>query len=171
MRTDYIDKHSFELLLTALMPANRRVIELSLSTGLRLGDVLQMGTNVLSQRNRFTVVEQKTGKKRRVFVPERLRRELLQHAGEKYLFEHRTDPEKHRSRSTVYKDLKRVAKLYRLNGAKITENIAPHTARKIYAVEQFRKTGSLEKVQKLLNHDNMAVTMLYAMADELRQKK
>ena len=36
VRTDYIDPQVFELLLTALMPANRLALQLSLATGLRL---------------------------------------------------------------------------------------------------------------------------------------
>ena len=96
---------------------------------------------------------------------------MLAHAGRYYVFEGRTDPLKHRTRSAVYKDLKRVAKLYRLNGEKLRVNIAPHSARKIYAVEAYKASGDLEKVREKLNHSDSTVTMLYALADELTKRK
>ena len=67
----------------------------------------------------------------------------------------------------MYKDLRRVATLYRVDGKKLIEHISPHSARKVYAVEAYQKTRSLRKVQELLNHEDEAVTMLYALADVL----
>jgi hypothetical protein len=44
--------------------------------------------------------------------------------------------------------------------------------RKVYAVEQYRQAGGgkrgLDRVQSLLNHSSEAITMIYALADELR---
>ena len=170
MRTDYIKPEIFELLLTALMPENRRVLQLSLATGLRVGDCLSLRTSVLKRSNRPTITEHKTRKKRRIFIPKKLHKELLENAGEWYIFPGRLDPKKTRTRSAVYKDLKRVARLYRLDGKRIKENLAPHTARKIYAVQDYHAHHSLERVQRLLNHSGQAVTMLYAMADELSRR-
>ena len=45
--------------------------------------------------------------------------------------------------------------------------IAPHTARKIFAVSKYQNGCSLAKVKQLLNHSDEAVTVLYAMADQL----
>ena len=41
------------------------------------------------------------------------------------------------------------------------------------AVSEYRRTGSIERVKELLNHEDEAVTILYAMADqlELRRRK
>lgn len=170
MRTDWVKKDTFELLLTALMPENSRVLRLAVATGLRIGDCLSLRTDVLRVTNRPTIKEQKTGKTRRIYIPKALHDELLRNAGRYFVFEGRIDPKKPRTRSAVYKDLKRVARLYRLDGAKIRENIAPHTARKIFAVEEYKQTKSLEKVQKKLNHSDKSVTLLYALADELSKK-
>lgn len=170
MRTDYIAPDVFQLLLTALMPENRRALQLSLATGLRIGDCLRMRTVDVEKSQRPTITEQKTGKKRRVYIPAALRVELLKNAGQRYLFPGRLNPNRPRTRAAVYKDLKRVAKLYRLDGRKIAENIAPHSARKIYAVQDYHAHHSLQRVQRLLNHSNEAVTMLYAMADQLSRK-
>lgn len=170
MRTDYIKPEIFHLLLTALMPANRRALQLSLATGLRISDVLNIRTNVLLKTQRPTITEKKTHKKRRIYVPQKLREELLQNAGRYFVFEGRNDPRKPRTRAAVFKDLKRVARLYRLNGKPLRQNIAPHSARKIYAVQDYHAHHDLKRVQRLLNHSSEGVTMLYALADELNRK-
>lgn len=42
----------------------------------------------------------------------------------------------------------------------------------MWAVNAYRESGGdLKKVQKLLNHEAEAVTMLYAMADRLTERR
>lgn len=50
---------------------------------------------------------------------------------------------------------------------RIHEHITPHSARKIYAVAEYKKDCDIRRVKKLLNHSDEAITMLYALADEL----
>lgn len=145
------------------MPENREVLTLCMDYGLRVGDVLNMRTKDL-HKSVWSFKEEKTGKRRRVKLSDAHRRACLAMAGKVYVFEHRTDYTRHRTRQAVYKDIKRIAKMFRL------KNVSPHSFRKVYAVELYRKTDNLEKVQKLLNHSSPAVTALYAMADELSQK-
>ena len=164
MRTDWIPRREFEHLLAALMPENRLAMEISLATGLRIGDVLNLRTNALKAR--FTVRELKTGKNKRVFLNNELLSRAIAIAGKVYVFEGRNSSLRPRTRQAVYKDLKRIAKAFRLCLPK-KANVAPHSARKVYAVEQYYKTGSLEKVQQLLNHKKEAVTVLYALADQM----
>lgn len=171
MRADYISADALRLLLTALMPDNRRVLQLSMATGLRIGDCLGLRTEQVLNSNRPTVREQKTGKTRRIFIPRALREELCLHAGRRYVFEGRSDWRRARTRQAVWKDLKRVAKLYRLDGSRLRVNVSPHTARKVYAVDQYNRSGSLERVQTLLNHSDPAVTALYALADEITARE
>lgn len=166
MRTDYIRREQAEHLLSALMPQNRLALEVSLSTGLRLGDVLNIKTCQLKQR--MSVVESKTGKRKTVRLSNELLDELLRRSGNIYAFEHRTDPRKHRTRQAVWKDLKRASKLFRLPSAL---NVAPHSMRKIYAVGKFKRTCNIKDVQALLNHSNEAVTWLYVNAELLAQRK
>lgn len=149
-----------EYVLAALTDANRLVMSVALATGLRLGDVLRLETAKLGRA--FTIVEQKTKKKRRVTLPPKLLSELREHAGEKWVFENRLSPDRHRTRQAVWKDVKRAARAFRLPA-----NAAPHSFRKTYAVELLRRYGDIERVQKALNHSDPAVTMIYAMADKL----
>lgn len=150
------------------MPENRLALIVSLTTGLRIDDVLHLKTAKI-QKQRFTVKEMKTGKTRRVNLSVGLWQELLQVAGRIYVFEHRTDPKRCRTRQAVNKDLKRACELFRIKGV----NLSPHSARKIYAVNNYRRTCDLDKVRALLNHSEKQteVTMLYAMADVLTERR
>lgn len=164
IKSDYIGGEDMQHILAALMPANRLALVTSIYTGLRIGDVLALKSCYLLQ-DRFTVKEQKTGKSKRIRLPNKLRDELTQIAGRYYIFEGRCNPKQHRTRQAVFKDLERAAKLYRLDG-----HVSPHSARKIYAVEELKRTKSVKRVQQLLNHESEAVTLLYALSDELSRK-
>lgn len=164
MRADFISREQLAPILEAVTPMNRLALKVSLATGLRIDDVLSIKTQVLAQR--MTVVERKTGKKQRVYIPAALFREMSACAGKIFVFENRLDERKHRTRQAVYKDLRKCAQLM---GVK--PHISPHSCRKIYAVEQFRKSGDVKRVQALLNHSSEAVTYLYALADLLTEKR
>lgn len=165
MRSEWVPKGEFEHILSALTPENRLVCEVSLATGLRVSDVLML-TPQKVRKQRFTIREQKTGKTRCIRLPKELVDRCLACAGAHYVFENRLNGRKPRTRQAVYKDLKRIASLF---GCK--KNVTPHTARKVYAVDEFEKTGNLKKVQKLLNHSDEAVTILYAMANVVGNRK
>lgn len=64
-----------------------------------------------------------------------------------------------------------MSRTLRIDGRKVRENLGPHSARKIFAVDLYRRTGDLEAVRKALNHSDQAVTMIYAFADELTSRE
>lgn len=160
MRTSYMIEYRLSLVLALLTPENRLVCRLMLATGLRVSDALTIASSRLRQR--MTIVEQKTGKPRRVFIPAALYRDLAAHKGVYWLFPSPRDEKKHRTRQAVWADLKRAAKACRMS-----EVVAPHSMRKVYAVDLMRKYGDIGKVQQALAHDRLEVTMLYALADRL----
>lgn len=168
MRAEWVKRDEFAVLLGAMMPQNRLVMQVALATGLRVGDVLAMRTEQI-RKGRFTIREEKTGKARRVYIPQFLRDEILRHAGRFFAFEGRCDAKKHRTRAAVYKDLRRVAVLYRLDGKRIAAHVSTHTARKIWAVDVYHEQG-LGKLQERLNHADASTTLLYAMADQLTKR-
>ncbi len=106
---------------------------------------------------RFWVTEAKTGKARMVGLPDDLRRTLELQAGKVWVFPKRGRPEEHRTRQAVWKDVKRAAKAFRL-----PQNVGPHSARKVYAVELLKKYGDIDKVRRALNHGSVSTTMIYA---------
>ena len=164
-RADYVWKESLDHVFAALMPANRLVCEVSMVTGLRVGDVLAL-TREQVEKGRFTIQEQKTGKNRRVRLPEGLQMRILAQAGPLYAFPGRLDGKKHRTRQAVYRDLRRAAKAFRLQ-----EHLSPHSLRKVYAVDLLAKYGDLQRVQRALNHGGVETTLIYAMADRLLEAK
>lgn len=57
-----------------------------------------------------------------------------------------------------------------LTVSRYAATIAPHSARKIYAVQDYHAHHDIKRVQRLLNHSDEAVAMLYALADQLAKK-
>lgn len=157
MTTEYLLEREVELVLSALTEVNRLVIRTALQTGLRIGDVLALKPERLKPH--FWVTEQKTGKARQVGLPEPLLSDLKNHAGEHWVFPGR-NPRKHHTRQAVWKDVKRAAAAFRL-----PQNVAPHSFRKVYAVDLLKKYGDIDRVRRALNHGSETVTMIYALAD------
>ena len=163
MRSQWLDDDTMGHLLAALMPANRLALECSHRYGMRIGDVLALKTQDV-EKGDFSYVEEKTGKRRRMHLTPDFQARLLRQSGRVYIFQGRSSWKRHRTRQAVYKDLKRIATAYRLRG------ISPHTARKVYAVKRYKACGDIRRVQRLLNHSDEAVTVLYALADELSER-
>lgn len=163
MTTEYLLDREIEHVLAALTPSNALVCQVCLHTGLRVSDVLSLKTEQIKPR--FWVTEAKTGKRRIVGLPDALREAILSQAGKVWAFPGRFG-NKPRTRQAVWKDVKRAAKLFRLN-----QNVAPHSFRKVYAVDLMEKYGDIEKVQRALNHGSETTTMIYAMAAELLKAK
>lgn len=165
MTTEYLVWREMEHVLAALTPANRLVCEVCVSTGLRVGDAVQLRTEQLSPQ--FWITEQKTGKKRRVNLTNGLLTKLKAQAGPQWVFQGARGPDKHRTRQAVWRDVKRAAKAFRL-----PQNVGVHSLRKVYAVNQLSKAkGNLGKVQRALNHADASTTMIYAMSYQLYQDK
>lgn len=167
MKSDYVDAKTMEHLLALLMPENRAAIECSMRYGMRIGDVLSLKREQV-QKYSFTYTEMKSGKSRRVRMAKSFADSLLSLGSPEssYIFPSRFDTLKHRSRQAVYKDIRRAAKAFRL-----PQHVSPHSARKLYAVNAFRRSGSMKQVQQLLNHSSEAVTMLYALADQITARE
>lgn len=160
----WVDGDTMSHILAACTWENELALRLSMTYGLRIGDVLRLPTTAL-ERGVWSFREEKTGKRRYLRLSPVFVRELRGIAGKVYVFEHRTNWRKHRTRQAVYKDLRRAGDAFRVKG------VTPHSARKVYAVRAFRASHDLRKVQRLLMHDDEAVTMLYALADEVARAR
>jgi integrase len=164
MKTEYMLQKEVDMVLSLLTEKNRLVMRVAIHTGLRIGDILQLRTEQLKPH--FWVTEQKTKKRRQVGLPEPLLSDLRKQAGKTWVFEGRNGAKPH-SRQAVWKDVKRASRAFR-----IPQNIAPHSARKVFAVELLQEFGDIERVKRALNHSSEAVTLIYAMANiSLKSKK
>lgn len=152
-----------EQVLDLLTDENRMVCRVMLHTGLRVGDVLALRPEQLKPN--FWITEQKTGKRRQVGLPEPLLSDLRANAGVEWVFPG-ADPRNPRTRQAVWKDVKRAAAACRL-----TQNVGPHSLRKVYAVKLLEQYGDIERVRRALNHGGIEVTLIYAMADKRLKAK
>lgn len=164
MKTEYLLNREVDNVLAALTPGNALAMRVALHTGLRIGDVLALKSSQIKPR--FWVTEHKTGKRKQVGLPEPLLSDVRAAAGKKWAFPGR-NPQQHRTRQAVWKDVKRAAKALRL-----PQNVGPHSARKCYAVDLMQKYGDIERVRRALNHQSESVTVIYALADlQLQSRK
>jgi len=163
MKTEYLLREQVGHVLAALTPTNRLVAEVCLHTGLRVGDVIALRPEEIGRC--FWVTEAKTGKRRKVGLTDDLVRKLVENSHYGWCFPGRK-PGTHVTRQAVWADVKRAARAFRL-----PQNVAPHSFRKVYAVDLLDKYGDIERVRRALNHGGMATTMIYAMADKLLTAK
>ena len=153
-----------EHVLAALTPQNRLIMKMILHTGMRLSDAVSWRTELLKPNGWYT--EGKTGKRRRFGLPSELLEEIKAQAGPEWAFPGRGASGGHKTRQAVWKDVKRASRAFRL-----PQNVAPHSGRKIYAVELMKKYGNIERVRRALNHESGTVTAIYAMADLLTERR
>lgn len=130
-----------------------------MSTGLRIGDAVSIETKKLCSQ-RLTIKEQKTGKSRRIYINKRLLNLLITQAGSRYVFESPNDCNKHITRQAVWADVKKASRLLGID-----KNISPHTFRKIYAVKLLKRYRDVKRVQKIIGHDSIALTVMYATSN------
>ncbi len=158
MRTDYLNPDSMHRLTSFMAPSAALAIHLSLETGLRIGDVVSLPTSALrGAQIHFTA--QKTGKQGVAKISAALMRELMRNCNDEFLFPSKKSESGHLTRQAIWKQVKKAAEK-----AHIDKNIAPHSARKTFAVEEFKKHG-LAATQKALQHSRSDVTLLYCLSD------
>lgn len=168
-RSEWVNDEVIQHILAAMMPANRLAIEVSLATGLRLSDVLALDTATVRRTARPYVRDAKTGKSHRIYIPARLRGQMLAQAGKYWIWPGRLDAKTHRTRQAVYKDMMLAVEVVKRAGwADKKAHISPHSARKVAAVRAYKRKG-YEGARVLLAHDpeHPAVTLLYALSDQL----
>lgn len=156
-RTSYLNPQLYNKLYAVMQYDNALALRTCLETGWRVDDVLHLKTSDLTGRT-LRCVAQKTGKPDRKVISADLAKRLKQVANNGRLFDGRFG-NKPRTRQTVWRDVKKAAKLLNLDG-----NIAPHSARKTYAVEDFKDNG-LAVTMRDLQHDRVSTTLIYAFAD------
>lgn len=175
--TDFIPAEVFDDILRFLRRENRLALRWMMNYGMRIGDCLSLRIKDIlpvwqGKTDWVTYTEQKTGKERSFTPSAQDMAELwcTMDPESPWCFPGR-DPQKHRTRQAVWKDLHQVAALYRVDGKKLCRKLGTHTARKIYAVGMYRDAKAknmenpLDIVRVDLNHRDLSVTFLYALAD------
>lgn len=164
MKSDYLKPDNYGKLFVFMGYENTLVLRVSLETGMRIGDILKLTPRDLRGRT-LTYTAEKTGKRGKAVVSQGLANRLREVSGEKYIFPKRGNPDDHRRRQTVWKDVKRAVAALRAAGVIDSENISPHSARKTFAVEDMERHGILH-TQKALQHSNKMTTRIYTDSDK-----
>lgn len=161
MTTDYLPIEDFKRLFPYLTYDNYLAIRVSLETGLRIGDVVALRTADL-QGDVLKYTASKTGKQGKAKISKDLADKLKRYAGTEYIFAS-SSKLGHRTRQAVWKNIKQAAQ-----ACNITVNVAPHSARKTFAVGVAKKQG-FAAAQRALQHDSAAVTGLYVYSGLLTE--
>lgn len=164
MRSKYIKKSDIERLRAEVGKEAWLPLEVSLVTGLRIGDVVALKARQIARDADvyyIRYVAHKTGKAGSARLPEGLGKRLKARNGE-WLFPSPYNGTKcgHITRQAVWGRMKRAAARLGIDGA----GVSPHSLRKNFAVALRHERG-LEAVREALQHSNDAVTRVYAYAD------
>ena len=159
-KTDYLPEAEYNRIYPYMSRDNALALEVAVATGMRIGDVLKIRKrDIVGTSVRYTA--QKTGKKGVAPLPRHLAdilRKRCSRAAD-YVFPG-SGKTGHRTRQAVWKDVRKAAELAGIDD----RLIAPHSARKTFAVELMHSKG-IEAVQEALQHSRRDVTELYALSD------
>lgn len=156
MTTDYISKADFRRIFQHLTYDNYLAVRLSLETGLRIGDVVALKSDCLKGTT-LTFTAAKTGKSGKAEITKDLADKLRRYSASDFIFAS-SSKLGHRTRQAVWKDVKKAAA-----AEGFAVNVAPHSARKTFAVG-VAQTQGIAAAQRALQHDSQAVTAGYVLS-------
>ena len=146
------------------------MVDMLSSTGVRVGELVQLNRRDIDFESRECVVRGKGDKERRVYFDARAKTHLLAYLGER----EDDSPALFVSLHRPFKRLKisgveaRVRKLGNDAGVK---HAHPHRFRRTLATKAIGKGMPIEQVQVLLGHSKIDTTLLYAMVDQDNVKR
>lgn len=155
------DKEKIEEMKKTLLAKNERdyiMFMIGVNVGLRISDILPLKVRDV-KADHIKVIEQKTGKVRRVAVNRSLRRALDKFIRNKkdsdILIKSREGVNKPISRSMAYKILREAAEQVGIS------EVGTHTMRKTFGYHMYQRDKDVAALQKLFNHDKPSTTLLY----------
>lgn len=163
MQTRYLPLEQLMRIAEAMPHEPRGAFILSIQTGVRITDALSARACDFDAGGFYHYIAKKTGKAGRAPVTQDFIMEYVSgHDGEAYLF---PSPQKRKNapltRQSVFLHIKAACRKLGIDPT----GIAPHTARKAFAVELFHREG-LGKTMHALQHRDAATTLLYALSDD-----
>lgn len=140
---------------------------LGINTALRISDLLALRMVEVVNRERVTLIEQKTGKAREIRLNSKARaiiaRRAAEHPTDVWLFQATGNRAK-----SAEKPIRRetVARKFNEIGAILGIRLGTHSMRKTRGAAMYADGVPLETVCKVLNHSSPAVTMRYIGLDK-----
>lgn len=166
MKSRYLTDEELTAVFAVLEPQKRLLYDLTLNTGLRIGDVVKARKSDFCAADNgimlMRYVAEKTGKRgTAVLPPELARRIAAAPKGRRgYLFPSRTSRSGHITRQAAWKWFKAAGKAAGVS----LDGCSPHALRKVYAVKLRHERG-IAAAQKALQHDRESTTAIYAFSD------
>ncbi|HHU55133.1 MAG TPA: tyrosine-type recombinase/integrase [Acholeplasmataceae bacterium] len=163
------------------------LFELGIYSALRISDILKLKVKDLRNKNYFELVEQKTGKTKKLAINPDLKKELAKYfvgkddeeyvigSRERNLFTTIKDKESGKKvkvlNTSPNSPISRVQAWNILNDAAkkagITEQIGTHSLRKTFGYHMYNHCGKdVTIVQEFLNHSSPKVTLVYIGIDQ-----
>ena len=161
IKSRYLTNDEIEILSSALDPEAWLPFELAFYTGLRIGDVLKIRNEDIKGGVLHYIAE-KTGKPGTIKLPKNLCNRLCKNKrGKGWVF---PSPQRgktnHLTRQAAWARFKKAASS---SGVDLS-GCSPHSLRKSFAVELYKREGS-DAVKEALQHSNIRTTELYALSD------
>lgn len=137
------------------------LFELGIYSALRISDILKLKVKDLRNKEYFELVEQKTGKTKKLAINPDLKKALREYffdkVDEEYIIKSREGGNKPISRVMAWNILNNAAEK-----AGLTEKIGTHSLRKTFGYHMYMLTNKdVVMVQKFLNHSSPQVTLRY----------
>ena len=146
---------------------NKAIFELLLASGIRVGELIGLNYADVDFTNNTALVTGKGNKERRMFFTDKAKVYL-----EDYLNQRRINTGRLSYDDPLFTNAKGVPrirlgisgverKMRELGAEAGVKKVHPHRFRRTFATRMIRKGMNLEKVQKLLGHENADTTMIY----------
>ena len=144
---------------------NLAIIDLLYSTGIRVGELVNLKINDIDLNKKECIVFGKGGKQRKVYYDAKTKIHIEQYLNTRrddneYLFVSKMMPHKRLEISGVEIMLRKTGKKCNI------ENVHPHKFRRTLATKAIDKGMPIEQVQHLLGHTKIDTTLGYAMVDD-----
>ncbi len=161
----FLDSQQIEVLLR--LPDNLRdksIMELLLSTGLRVSDLVKLNRNNIDFINKAIVISASSGGQRTIFFSENtnywLKKYLSERRDESSALFIREAGKKEASLRLTARSVQRIVEKY-VKKARIPIKATPSTFRHTFAINLMSSGENLKKIQKLLGHKNISTTQIY----------
>lgn len=144
---------------------NLTLIELLISTGIRVGELVNLNIKDLNFEDRSCIVQGKGNKQREVYFDARTKIHLMQYLNlrkddNEALFVSKNKPHQRLSIAGIELIVRKLGRKTNVN------RVHPHKFRRTLATMAIDKGMPIEQVQKLLGHVKIETTMHYAMVNQ-----
>lgn len=154
------DIDQIKLLLKTRKMRDYILFTLGINCGLRISDVLKLRVKDVRNKRFLLIIEQKTGKHRKIPIKTKLMHMLNTYIknknDEQWLFKSQKGDNRPISRIQAYRIIKSVCLR-----AGLTENFGTHTLRKTFGYHFYKMTKDVALLQNILNHSSPKITLRY----------